>query len=156
MESSREACNRFLVEVFDEILRVEEDCLAPECGELSLRELHLIDQVCRAVDEGRDNRATALAAAQGVTAGTLTAAITQLEKKGFLERRRDESDRRAVRIFPTEKARYADRVHARFHADMVDQALSHLDDSQARTLVTALQGLTGFFRANYPKKETSA
>ena len=47
MESKRETCNRFLVEVFDEILRVEEDCLTPERGDLSLRELHLIDQVCR-------------------------------------------------------------------------------------------------------------
>lgn len=154
MESKRETCNRFLVEVFDEILRIEEDCLAPECGDLSLRELHLIDEVCRAVDEGRDNRATAIAAAQGVTAGTLTTAITQLEKKGCLERRRDESDRRAVRIFPSEKARMAAAAHARFHADMVDQALSHLSDEQAQTLVAALQGLTGFFRANYPKKET--
>ncbi len=154
VENKRETCNRFLVEVFDEILRVEEDCLAPECGDLSLRELHLIDQVCRAVDEGRDNRATAIAAAQGVTAGTLTTALNQLEKKGYLERRRDESDRRAVRIFPTEKARLSTAAHARFHADMVDRALSQLSDEEAQTLVSALQGLTGFFRANYSKKET--
>lgn len=154
MESKRETCNRFLVEVFDEILRVEEDCLTPERGDLSLRELHLIDQVCRAVDESRDNRATAIAAAQGVTAGTLTSAITQLEKRGYLERRRDENDRRAVRIFPTEKARLSAAAHAKFHADMVDEALSHLSDQEAQILVTALQGLTGFFRANYPKKET--
>ena len=154
MENSREACNHFLVEVFDEILKVEEACLAGQFKDLSLRELHLIDEVCRAVDEGRDNRSTAIAAAQRVTAGTLTTAVGLLEKKGYLERRRDGSDRRAVRIFPTAKARKADAAHARFHQEMVDGALARLSDTEAQTLVTALQGLTDFFRANYSQKET--
>lgn len=153
METQRETCNRFLVEVFDEILKVEEACLAGQFADLSLRELHLIDEVCRAVDEGRDNRSTAIAAAQRVTAGTLTTAVGLLEKKGYLERHRDESDRRAVRIFPTEKARRANAVHARFHQEMVDQALSHLSDQEAQILVAALQGLTAFFRTSYSDKE---
>ena len=42
-------------------------------------------EVGRAEEEGRDNRATAIAAAQRVTAGTLTTAVTLLEKKGYLE-----------------------------------------------------------------------
>ena len=154
MTDRREHINRFLVDIFDEILKTQELCLTGAFPDLSLRELHLIEDVCRAVDEGRDNRATAIAAAQGVTAGTLTSAITQLEKRGYLERRRDENDRRAVRIFPTEKGRLSAAAHAKFHADMVDEALSHLSDQEAQILVTALQGLTGFFRANYPKKET--
>ena len=154
MENRRETCNRFLVEVFDEILKIEEDCLSGQFDDLSLRELHLIEEVCRAVDERRDNRSTAIAAAQRVTAGTLTTAVGLLEKKGYLERHRDESDRRAVRIFPTEKARRANAAHAPFHREMVDGALAQLSDDQAQTLVTALRGLTAFFRANYSKKET--
>lgn len=153
MDNSRAACNRFLVEVFDEILKIEEDCLSGQFEDLSLRELHLIDEVCRAVDERRDNRSTAIAAAQRVTAGTLTTAVGLLEKKGYLERHRDESDRRAVRIFPTEKARRANAAHERFHREMVDGALSRLSDDQAQILVTALQGLTSFFRTNYSSEE---
>ena len=96
MENRGKELNLFLVRVFNEILRTEERDLAGRFPDLSLRELHLIEEVCRAEEEGRDNRATAIAAAQRVTAGTLTTAVTLLEKKGYLERRRDEKDRRAV------------------------------------------------------------
>lgn len=93
MKGNRAELNRFLVEVFDEILKTEEESLAGSFSDLSLRELHLIEEVCRAEDEARDNRATAIAAAQRVTAGTLTTAVSLLERKGYLERRRDERDR---------------------------------------------------------------
>lgn len=153
MDGGRETCNRFLVEVFDEILKTEEDCLTGQFKDLSLRELHLIEEVCRAVDSDRDNRATAIAAAQRVTAGTLTTAVSLLEKKGYLERRRDEQDRRAVRIYPTEKARQADAVHARFHREMVDEVLASLSDGEAQALIQALGSLTAFFRKKYEQKE---
>lgn len=153
MEDRREICNRFLVEVFDEILKTEEACLAEQWEDLSLRELHLIEEVCRAVDQGRDNRATAIAAAQRVTAGTLTSAVSLLEKKGYLERRRDEADRRAVRIYPTERARQADAAHAQFHREMVDRVLARLTDQEAHVLVVALTGLADFFRAEDQNQE---
>ncbi len=81
MKGNRAELNRFLVEVFDEILKTEEESLAGSFSDLSLRELHLIEEVCRAEDEARDNRATAIAAAQRVTAGTLTTAVSLLERK---------------------------------------------------------------------------
>ena len=65
MESRGEVLNQFLVEVFGQILKAEAACLAGK--DLSLRELHLIDAVCRAVDQGGDNRSTAIAAALAVT-----------------------------------------------------------------------------------------
>ena len=51
--------DRFLVEVFNDILKTEESYLSGSCPDLSVRELHLIEEVCRAVDGGRDNRACA-------------------------------------------------------------------------------------------------
>ena len=146
MKGNRAELNRFLVEVFDEILKTEEESLAGSFSDLSLRELHLIEEVCRAEDEARDNRATAIAAAQRVTAGTLTTAVSLLERKGYLERRRDD---RAVRIWPTEKARAADQVHAAFHREMVDEILKTLSDQEAQVLVRALGSLTAFFREKY-------
>ena len=143
MKGNRAELNRFLVEVFDEILKTEEESLAGSFSDLSLRELHLIEEVCRAEDEARDNRATAIAAAQRVTAGTLTTAVSLLERKGYLERRR------AVRIWPTEKARAADQVHAAFHREMVDEILKTLSDQEAQVLVRALGSLTAFFREKY-------
>lgn len=151
VDGGKAEINRFLVEVFDEILKTEEVCLTGAFEDLSLRELHLIEEVCRAVDGERDNRATAIAAAQRVTAGTLTTAVSLLEKKGYLERRRDEKDRRAVRIWPTEKARAADRVHAQFHREMVEELLTHLTEEESRVLVKALDGLTEFFENKYKR-----
>ena len=72
VESRGEVLNQFLVEVFGQILKAEAACLAGK--DLSLRELHLIDAVCRAVDQGGDNRSTAIAAALGITGGTCSAA----------------------------------------------------------------------------------
>lgn len=149
MTNSAEVLNSFLVDAFDEILKTEELALS---GELSLREIHLIDAVCRAVDQERDNRATAIAATQGVTAGTLTISVTSLEKRGYLERRRDEQDKRAVRIYPTEKGRSAERRHAAFHREMVSSVLGFLDEEETLALVRALAGITNFFRS---KKQTT-
>lgn len=145
MEVRGAKINRFLVEVFDQILRREEEVLTTEYPELSLREIHLIDAVCRAADHGTDNRATAIAAVQGVTAGTLTTAVNLLERKGYVERQRDEKDRRAVRILPTPLARKAESAHREFHRKMVEQVLDGLSPEESGALVNALGKLASFF-----------
>ena len=142
-----EELNRFLVEVFHGILKTEEAYTAEACSDLSLRELHLIEEVCLAVDQGRDNRSMAIAAAQRVTAGTLTTVASQLEKKGYLLRRRDERDKRAVRLYPTEKGREANLHHSGFHRDMVDGVLKALEPEEARVFARALRKIADFFRA---------
>lgn len=149
MNTHGESLNRFLVEVFNEILKTEEQALEERQPELSVREFHVIEEVCRAVDQGRDNRATAIAAAQRVTAGTLTTAVNLLEKKGFLERRRDEQDRRAVRLYPTEKGRQANEIHTNFHKEMVDDVLGVLNEEECQVFLRALSSVTTFFRQKY-------
>ena len=152
MNAHGETINRFLVEVFNEILKTEEQALEARCPDLSVREFHLIEEVCRAVDQNRDNRATAIAAAQRVTAGTLTTAVNLFEKKGYLERRRDDLDRRAVRIYPTEKGRQADAIHTSFHKEMVEDVLSVLTEEECQVFLRALSSVTTFFRQKYGGK----
>lgn len=149
MDTHGATLNRFLVEVFNEILKTEEQALTGRWPDLTIREFHVIEEVCRAVDEERDNRATAIAAAQRVTAGTLTTAVNLLEKKGYLERRRDGNDRRAVRIHPTEKGRQANAAHQEFHQEMVDDVLSILGEEECRVFLHALSGVSAFFRKKY-------
>lgn len=149
MNAHGETLNRFLVEVFNEILKTEEQALTGEWPDLTVREFHLIEEVCRAVDEERDNRATAIAAAQRVTAGTLTTAVNLLERKGYLERRRDGNDRRAVRIHPTEKGRQANEAHKSFHREMVEDVLSILNEEECQVFLRALSGVSTFFRKKY-------
>ena len=135
--------DRFLVEVFNDILKTEESYLSGSCPDLSVRELHLIEEV-------RDNRACAIAAAQRVTAGTLTAAVNQLEAKGYLERVRDSGDKRSVRLRATEKGRQAQRSHAQFHRELVEGAVERLTVEETRVLVRGLSGIAAFIREHHP------
>lgn len=155
MDTHLTELNRFLVNVFNEILKSEEESLNAYCDDLSLRELHLIDELCLVIDQGKDNRSTEIAAVQRVTASSLTTAVTYLEKKGYLYRLKDEKDRRIVRIFPTEKAREVNRFHTAFHKHMVEQVTDVLTTEEAQILVRALGGLTTFFKETYQSKELS-
>lgn len=151
MESGRyeKELNAFLVEVFNDILKTEELYVTERCADLSLREMHLIEEVCRAVDQGRDNRSSAIAAAQHVTAGTLTTAVNQLEAKGYLERVRDGSDKRSVRLYPTQKGREADRLHSDFHRELVEATVAALTPEEAKVLARGLGGIAAFIRKKY-------
>ena len=151
MDRSRyaEELNAFLVEVFNDILKTEELYVGESCADLSVREMHLIEEVCRAVDEGRDNRSSAIAAAQNVTARTLTTAVNQLEAKGYLERVRDGSDKRSVRLYPTGKGREANRRHADFHRELVEATVATLTDQETEVLARGLGGVAAFIRKKY-------
>ena len=141
--------NGFLVEVFNDILKTEEAYVSQCCSDLSVREVHLIEEVCRAVDQGRDNRSSAIAAAQHVTAGTLTVAVNQLEAKGYLERVRDGSDKRSVRLRPTQKGREADRCHTDFHRELVEAAVERLTAEETAVLARGLNGVAAFIQEKY-------
>lgn len=145
--------NGFLVEVFNDILKTEEAYVSQCCSDLSVREVHLIEEVCRAVDQGRDNRSSAIAAAQHVTAGTLTVAVNQLEAKGYLERVRDGSDKRSVRLRPTPKGREADRRHTDFHRELVEAAVERLTAGETEVLARGLNGIAAFIREKYPPQQ---
>ena len=118
MEHQSEILHQFLSDVFGDIQKREEDSLA--AGDLSLREVQLIDAVCRTVDQGGDNRSTAIAAARRMAAGTLTSAVDLLVKKGYLIRLRDGKDRRVVRLMPTQQGRDASERHRAFHRRITD------------------------------------
>ena len=142
-----QALNGFLVRVFNDILKTEEVHATGGFPDLTLRELHLLVEICAAVDAGRDNRASAIAAALRVTAGTLTASVNQLEAKGYLERARDSGDKRSVRLRPTEKGREIDRRHAEFHRELVEAVADRLEPREAEALVRGLMGIAAFFQA---------
>ena len=138
--------NSFLVNIFNEILRIEESCLRTgEFENLSVREMHVIEAVCTAQEQGTNNRASDIAHAQGISAGTLTTAITLLEKKGCVERRADVHDKRIVRLYPTEKGKRANTVHQRFHQQMVADVLAALSPEETDILIKGLQSLQVFF-----------
>jgi DNA-binding MarR family transcriptional regulator len=81
-----------------------------------------------------------------VTVGTLTIAINNLVKKGYVDRVRSEKDRRVVYISLSDKGRKAYEHHAKFHREMIHATINGLSTEEANVLVKALENLVGFFR----------
>ena len=149
MEHQEQALNQFLVDVFHEILKSEEQALSSfEYRNLSLREMHVIETVVQAKRTGSDNRATAIASSLRITAGSLTTAITTLEQKGYLIRIRDEKDRRIVHILPTSLGERVDAYHQKYHQEMIKQVLGLLTEEETAVLLKGLSRLSDFFKEN--------
>ena len=107
------------------------------------------------MEEGTPHTSADIAAELRITAGTLTASVTQLEKKGYLIRQRDLSDKRIVRITATEKGAAANERHMDFHRRMVSGVLSELSPPEAEILKKALSGIDRFFKDAYAQLEAS-
>lgn len=152
MNDTHTQLNYFLVKVFNEILRIEEDRLrVGEFKNVSIREMHVIEAVCTANREGANNRASDIAKALGVSQGTLTTAVGPLERKGCIKRERDTDDKRIVRLIPTAKGKRANQNHQRFHEDMVKDVVNALSQEEQDSLMKGLVSLQEFFDRN--KKE---
>ena len=118
-----EILNHLLVETFNDILKVEEQSLqlAADCP-VTVTELHTLD----AIGNGEPRTVTALAAAMRVTVSTMTIAINRMEKKGFVEKVRENTDRRVVRVKLTDTGRTLSDTHERFHSRMARAAAERL------------------------------
>jgi Transcriptional regulators len=148
MTSEYTEINNFLVKVFNSILRTEEASLkTKEFKNLSMREMHVIETVCDAA-EAKSNTASEIALLQNITAGTLTATVSTLEKKGFVVRRQDRKDKRMVRIFPTEKGKTANEIHQSFHHEMVSAIMSALSNDELKVFVRGLAAVQRFFEGS--------
>lgn len=138
--------NYFLVKVFNEILRIEESSLRiGEFKNLSIREMHVIEAVCIANENRADNRATDIAHALRISAGTLTTTVALLEKKGYLMRKQDTQDKRIIRLYATDKGTTANRFHQNFHQQMVSNVIDTLDNGEVEILIKGLRSLKAFF-----------
>ena len=131
-----------LSDTFNSILRIEERSLKNRLTEgLSIAELHTIV----AVGLHEINSMKVVAARLDVTMATLTAAMNKLERKGYVERSRSETDRRQVLVQLTSKGRKAFRAHESFHKKMVDSALAVLSPEEETVFVAALGKIKEFF-----------
>lgn len=127
---------------FNSILRIEERSLDNRLTHgLTITEVHTIV----AVGLHERNPMNVVAARLGVTMATLTTAVGKLVKKGFIERSRDEGDRRVVLLSLTKRGRQVLRAHNLFHHQMIDDALADLSDEEERVFAGALSKVKAFF-----------
>lgn len=135
--------NHLLVELFRDIMNIEEKAvITPEFKDITNNDMHIIEAIGRTEQKNM----SAIAKSLSVTVGTLTIAINNLVKKGYVHRVRSEKDRRVVLISLTEKGRKAFDHHKRFHERMIDAAMNEIPDEEMDILVKALKNLTEFFQ----------
>ena len=69
---------------------------------------------------------------------TTVVALKGLEKKGFITRKRDDLDKRIVRVYLTDKARDLQAVLKPFIVDVNEQAIQGLSEEEIETVKRAL------------------
>ena len=133
--------NNTFVEVFNFILYHEETFMAAYTGgRLSLREIHVIEQVCKATQKG-DNTMGAVAKALFITVGTLTVTVNNLVRKRFIIKEKGVEDKRMVFISPTEDAYAINELHLKFHRGFIEEIDKLLNNEQFAALDNALTAI---------------
>ena len=127
---NRELINHLFVRLFNQILDIEGRYMSGKgIEDLSLSELHIIDVISSLPNPAMSN----------------IASKAKLEVKGYVKRRKDDLDRRIIRVELTTKGNRACKVHREFHEEMVNKICedSHVLDDEL--LIKSLQQLVYFF-----------
>ena len=147
MTNTQELLNKLLVQLFNDILHIEENSLKNiDLMDLSMKEIHTIEAV------GIKDAKTMgeIAHDLRITVGTLSAAITKLIKKGYVERKRTEEDRRVVLVSLTSKGENVYREHQVFHEEMITSMLGNFSEEEEEDILAiALEKLNSFFEEKY-------
>ena len=143
MKKTKKVLNELLVEIFDDILQIEEKALRHGTfSDLSVTEIHTLEAI------GMYTQRTMSEVAQDlkITVGTLTTAINKLIKKEYVVRKRIEEDRRVVLVELTKKGKLAYRLHEKFHNDMIKATVEGLTEEEEKVLISSLEKLNEFFK----------
>lgn len=141
-----EILNKLLVQLFNDILHIEEKAMKnTEFNNLSITEIHTIEAI------GKEGNRTMgeIAHDLKITVGTLTTAIDRLIKKGYVERKRIEEDRRVVLVNLTEEGEAVFNTHSIFHKEMIDSILEEFKGEDLDVLTKVLEKTSKFFERKY-------
>ena len=138
--------NKLLVQLFNDILQIEKNAMNnTEFKDLSITEIHTIEAI------GKEGNRTMgeIANDLRITVGTLTTAINRLIKKGYVERKRIEEDRRVVVVYLTESGKKVFDEHTLFHKEMIDEVAKNFEDYELKVLTKALSKVSEFLEDKY-------
>ena len=146
MDKSTLMINELLVQLFNDVLQIEEQSLkSGVLSELSITEVHTIEAIGMYTERTMSEVAQKLK----ITVSTLTTAVNKLIKKGYVERKRIEEDRRVVLVKLTKKGKLAYRIHEKFHREMVNTAIDGLNLEEEGLLISSLNKINEFFKEKY-------
>ncbi len=108
-------------------------------SDLSPSQMHAIE----IIGHEQSLRMKELAEKLGVTTGTLTVTVDNLEKKGLIERRPHETDRRSYLVVLTAKGNRYFEQHHEFHLKLTEEMVSVLSEQEAGVFATILKKVLG-------------
>ena len=149
MKKAKKQLNELLVDLFNQILILEEITIKDRGIDLSMTEVHVLD----AIDKTENNIMSSIASKLMVTQGTLTVSANKLIKSGYVEKYQDEKDKRVYRLKLTEKGKEIIQIHDDFHSDMIDAAMEDLNLEDDQILLKSLANISDFFKDIYDKKQ---
>ena len=139
----RDTINDVLVNLFNEILKLEEEAIiTDEFKDITNNDMHIIE----AVGLSGENTMSVVAKKLGITAGSLTTSVNSLVNKKYVTRQRSDEDRRVVFLKLTDKGKRAYEHHREYHSQMTEAVISRLDEEEVPVLIKSLTGLSEFFR----------
>ncbi len=145
MTAIEKKLNTFFVDTFNKILACEERAVQKTgLYDVSVKELHVIEAAGILEADGKSTM-SAIAARLEVTLGALTTSVGALVKKGYLQRKGDEKDRRIVHIHLTDKGQEAYEKHEQFHVNMIKRITQVMDEHSLENLSESLNMLKEFF-----------
>lgn len=148
MNNALDILNKELIEIFDNVMRAEAVSIVKAYDfELSMTEVHTIAAI--GIDALKSM--SEIAEKLHITVGTLTVAINNLVRKGYVERFKSEKDRRIVRVGLTKQGKKVYHVHEKFHAELVDALVDGLNDGDMDIVARSLSNLDDFVAKCYKK-----
>ena len=133
--NARKVLNELLVDIFNRILIIEERYHRVHGVKLTMNEIHTLEGIQNSDSKMMSDVASTLR----ITQGTLTVTINRLSHKGYVNRTQDQKDRRIYRLGLSEKGEEVMKIHNKFHEEMLDRLMLHIDDDEGSLIESLAQ-----------------
>ena len=144
MNEFEEKLNDLLVDVFNQILRFEEDSIKSAFEtSVTVTEAHILDVIGKQTEK---ITVSEIASILNITVPTITVALKKLEKKEFISKTPSADDGRRFMIGLTKTGEKVYRAHDLFHKKMVRDISRNLSEAEKDALLSAVNKLLDFFR----------
>ncbi len=144
MTSFKKTLNDMLMQVYHNILRVEEEFLQKNHRvNLTIREMHLIE--CVGTDKENGKTLSEIADYLKVARPSVTVAVNKLVRRGYLVKNGSDRDGRVVHVTLTREGRKVYLYHNRYHMSMIDEIENELGEEERAVLIRVIAKLNKFF-----------
>ena len=153
MDNFETQLNDMLVDLFNQMLRVEERVLRSALGSVvTATEAHILDVIGSRTDKMYISE---IAEVLQITVPTMTVALKRLVDKGFVIKTASVADGRRFWISLTSQGEKVFEVHRMFHKKMIETATRGLSEMEKAALLSCVKKLSNFF-INAREKKSNA